>query len=248
MPDAIALFSLRLIVGMAFVCLALARPGFGVVSPFFRILMLLLLGLAVLGGLASAGGDQLAALLLAVACFVGSIFWLLERRTWGLYSLGVALMVGLYWMSRILYVQAANGTIPLPVLIVATLASAATLGTALCGMLLGHRYLTAPGMPLAPLFLANQLLGAAAVVRLIVSLAALAWFHAALTQPTWWIWLSLRWLAGIAGPLAVWFMVRKILVFRNTQSATGVLFVGVILTFIGELTGDLLFRTLGAPF
>jgi hypothetical protein len=43
-------------------------------------------------------------------------------------------------------------------------------------------------------------------------------------------------------------MVHRILSYRNTQSATGVLFVAVILTFIGELTGDLLLRTVRIPF
>jgi hypothetical protein len=62
------------------------------------------------------------------------------------------------------------------------------------------------------------------------------------------IWLALRWLAGIVGPFVVWHMVRRILAFRNTQSATGVLFVGVVLTFIGELMGDVLFRLVGVPF
>jgi hypothetical protein len=51
----------------------------------------------------------------------------------------------------------------------------------------------------------------------------------------------------VAGPLAVWLMVRQILKYRNTQAATGVLFVGVILTFIGELTADLLFHELRVP-
>ena len=43
-------------------------------------------------------------------------------------------------------------------------------------------------------------------------------------------------------------MVLRILRYRNTQSATGVLFVGVILTFIGEATAALLYRELSIPF
>jgi hypothetical protein len=129
-----------------------------------------------------------------------------------------------------------------------SLASAGTLGAAMTGMLLGHRYLTAPGMPLAPLIWLNAGLGLASVFRCLVSLAALATEIGVLTEPTYWIWLALRWLAGILGPMAACVMVQRILRYRNTQAATGVLFVAVILTFIGELTADLLQRALGVPF
>lgn len=116
------------------------------------------------------------------------------------------------------------------------------------GMLLGHRYLTAPGMPLAPLIWLNAGLGLASVFRCLVSFAALGMEIRVLTEPTYWIWLALRWLAGILGPMAACIMVHRILRYRNTQAATGVLFVAVILTFIGELTADLLQRALGVPF
>jgi hypothetical protein len=103
-------------------------------------------------------------------------------------------------------------------------------------------------MPLAPLHWINSAVGATSLLRLAASIAALVMGGSALTQTTYLVWLALRWLAGIAGPLAVWSMVRRILVYKNTQSATGVLFVGVILTFIGELTADVLFSAVGVPF
>jgi len=115
-------------------------------------------------------------------------------------------------------------------------------------MLLGHRYLTAPGMPLAPLIQVNACLGMASILRFLVSTICLAWAFGTITQSVFWIWLALRWLAGIFGPMAVCVMVHRILHYRNTQAATGVLFVGVILTFIGELTADLLQRALATPF
>jgi hypothetical protein len=74
---------------------------------------------------------------------------------------------------------------------------------------------------------------------------SLAW--GSLGGSTHWMWLSLRWSAGVIGPLVVAWMVWRILQYRNTQSATGVLFVGVILTFIGEMTGSLLFGALSMP-
>jgi hypothetical protein len=63
-----------------------------------------------------------------------------------------------------------------------------------------------------------------------------------------WTWFTLRWLAGIVGPLAISFMAIQILRYRNTQAATGVLFAGVILTFIGEMSAALLYSELRVPF
>ena len=57
----------------------------------------------------------------------------------------------------------------------------------------------------------------------------------------------LRWLAGILGPLVISIMAVRILRYRNTQAATGVLFAGVILTFIGEMSAALLYSELHVP-
>ena len=52
--------------------------------------------------------------------------------------------------------------------------------------------------------------------------------------------LALRWLAGILGVLIMAIMTWQTLKIPNTQSATGILYAGVILTFIGELVSQLL--------
>ena len=54
----------------------------------------------------------------------------------------------------------------------------------------------------------------------------------------------MRWLAGLLGPLVIACMADRILRYRNTQAATGVLFAGVILTFIGEMSAALLYTEL----
>jgi hypothetical protein len=122
------------------------------------------------------------------------------------------------------------------------------LGGAVTGMLLGHWYLTAPTMSIDPLRRITVYYGIAGVVRLVLSAVALWLGWQALSGSTQLVWLALRWLAGILGPLLVAWMVLRILRYRNTQSATGVLFVGVILTFIGEATAALLYRELSIPF
>ena len=102
-------------------------------------------------------------------------------------------------------------------------------------------------MSLLPLNRLNDYVGVAAVLRGLLAGAVLAMAWTQLSSSTHLTWLTLRWLAGIGGPLIVWAMVRQILRFRNTQAATGVLFAGVILTFIGELTANLLFLELHQP-
>jgi hypothetical protein len=240
MPDAIAYFALRLILGMALMLCLMPRRQ--VASAFFRIMMLLLMGLAVVMALAGTGSSTMA-VLLALAAFMGSVFWTLERRQSGTVALGLVLALALAAAGQVLLQQNVSGRSGW-LAAASALASAGTLGAAMTGMLLGHRYLTAPGMPLEPLARMNNLLGVSALARLALSAVALpmAWPDAG--NATLITWLALRWLAGIAGPLAVWFLVRKILLYRNTQSATGVLFVGVILVFIGELSADLASQTL----
>jgi hypothetical protein len=56
----------------------------------------------------------------------------------------------------------------------------------------------------------------------------------------WMLFVSLRWLAGLAGVLLMAWLTWQTLKIPNTQSATGILYAGVILAFIGELTSQLL--------
>ena len=248
MQDAVALFAIRLLCGTGMMLCLMPRRD--VTSAFFRIMLLFQLGLGVLFGLAAAGSKWPAVVLCGIA-FCGSVAWLLERRRAGTISLALVLGISLAELGLLV----GGGRAPSSELLgkdwlalCSSLTSAATLGAALTGMLLGHRYLTAPGMPLLPLARLNLYLSVAAVLRLVVSAWALALGLEAISNVTYSTWLALRWLAGIAGPLAATWMVARILRYKNTQAATGVLFVAVILTFIGELTADLLDRVTGIPF
>jgi hypothetical protein len=87
----------------------------------------------------------------------------------------------------------------------------------------------------------------ALLVRL--AFAAYGWVHAgtAIQGSLIWTWLALRWLAGIIAPLVLAVMTQRILRYRNTQAATGVLFAGVILVFLGEMSAELLSAELRQP-
>ena len=256
----IAQFALRLIVGMSLMWLLMPRRD--VTSGFFRIQMLVTLGLAVLAALTAGmdSGETIAKSLIAlpsltrwlcvgvaVASFAGSVMWTLERRVFGMVW-GIAV----FGQSVAALLLAA----PMPesftgsswLLGLSEFSAATMVGGFVAAMLLGHWYLTAPTMTIRPLSRLNLFLAAFCGLRLLLSVVAMGIESGLLETQTHWLWLTLRWVAGIIGPGILIFMVHRILRYRNTQSATGVLFTGVILTFIGELSATLLMRELGLPF
>lgn len=263
-------FAIRLIFGMSLVWCVMPRSE--VTSGFFRIQNLVTLGLSVLAFMAigpapvtegvepvmSASVVRGLSIGLAVMSFLGSVMWTLERRAAGTrFAFGIA---AVSLITVVLSSVSADGLLTLKGTLTwwSELAIAAVSGTTVGGMLLGHWYLTTPAMSTTPLNRVNWFLGCVAIDRLILAGIALWMFWpfassgtdsvgATSWTSTHTIWLMLEWLGGILGPLAVSFMVVRILRYNNTQSATGVLFVGVILAFIGEMTGALLRHELQLP-
>lgn len=261
----IAQFALRLICGMSLMWALMPRRQ--VTSGFFRIQMLVVMGLAVLAAL-MGGAEPIAHRLVAseivqVVCwfiafagFVGSVAWTLERRLLGT-SIGVQVLAT---SAGVLVLQSLNRTFPTQDIAwffsLSELSAAGVLGGTVVGMLLGHWYLTSPTMSIDPLLRVNKFLGIASVVRLLISAVALLllWngaFDQSQGTSRWMMmpkmWLSLRWLAGVIGPLVVSVMVWRIMKYRNTQAATGVLFVGVILAFMGDMMAALLLSETMVP-
>jgi len=148
----------------------------------------------------------------------------------------------------------------LPLLDLALLASALLLGWSLVSMLLGHWYLIAPRLTFRHLIVFCWVL--LAIVGLRIALIA-ASVTAALTaassggDPTAWellagfsgqgmfFWFRLLW--GLAIPLALAAMSLHCARHGSNQSATGILYVLVVGTFIGEITGFYLTLTTGVP-
>lgn len=247
-------FALRLIFGMSLTWCLLPRRE--VTSGFYRIQMLVTLGLSVLTALTLShlnreGGPVLTstgfyALVIATAIgsFLGSVMWTLERRAAGLrYAVAVLLgsAGGLFLAAR-----GQESLVPSWFEIASQLSGGWLIGGAISTMLLGHWYLTATGMALKPLQQFNAGLLVAIVLRIVLAGAVFAWapWPPETTQK---IWLCLRW-AGLIGPLILTLMVFRVLRYRNTQSATGVLYAVDILIFLGEATAALLARDLNAPY
>ena len=123
----------------------------------------------------------------------------------------------------------------------ADLTSAAVLGTAMTAMLIGHSYLIAPGMSLVPLFRLLAAVAGALLLRAVVEGYELWNWTAAQSfgnlERDALLWLPVRWVVGLLGPLVLAGMAWQTARIRSTQSATGILYVVVICCFIGELTG-----------
>ena len=116
------------------------------------------------------------------------------------------------------------------------------LGSVLTAMLLGHWYLNTPSMQLAPLKRLLLLVFAALALRMLTNGSSL--FLELGQADSWgvrtWSIISFRWLAGLVGTLVLTILTWQTLKIPNTQSATGILYAAVILTFLGELVSQLL--------
>jgi hypothetical protein len=112
----------------------------------------------------------------------------------------------------------------------------------MAAMLLGHWYLNTPTMQLAPLRRLVLLAGGASLLRAGVCGIGLGLLiaSAGLPEHARQLFIALRWLGGLMGVLILAAMTWQTLKIPNTQSATGILYVAVIGTFLGELTSLLL--------
>ncbi len=247
-------FALRLTFGMTLMWLLMPRRD--VTAGFFKIQMRVVLGLCVLALLAFPTDTN--AILSTTTCrvlcgiaggvaYFGSVFWLYDWRraaTWAMAP--IALLTGSVLMVAYGY-PGGTGEQRVWLQPLSEFSSSALLGSTVVGMLLGHWYLTSPTMTIRPLSFLNHCVLGCAVLRLIVAAIGLWVGYGLLQTSTHSIWLGMRWAAAIACPIGVWFLVWRILKYKNTQSATGVLFAGVIVTFIGEMTAMLLSTEVSWP-
>jgi len=255
-------FVLRLAFGMAG-AMTLVSPR-QVTSGYYRNNLYVLLGLNVLVALVvgTAGATSLSIWLpvsAAVASYIGAACWLYEKPTPGMAALAFVAVADLFaaWLA----VPLAGATDPSSIAtaaggLVEGGASAAgliswldpptgglVLGSTMAAMLLGHWYLNAPGMALEPLRRLIVLMLVAVVLRALVcgwGLEEQLTHVGAPGKIGWSLFVGVRWLAGLIATALLAVMSWQTLKIPNTQSATGILYVAVITTFLGELASGLL--------
>ena len=245
----LATFCLRLACGLVLSLMVLAPAQ--VPSRFFRVQYLTALGLLAIAAffLRDLADVRLWLALGAgmLVTFTGSIIWHLDGHPGGRVMLilaNVALLAALVLGS-----QTARGEQDTAWLTVDDVASAAVLGAATSAMLMGHSYLIAPAMSLSPLYRLLGVLGVALVLRTGLACLGLYWWTERQTAGNLGteilLWLGVRWIIGLVGPLVLGWLAWETARMRSTQSATGILYVVVILGFLGELTSQLLLEKTG---
>lgn len=257
------LFALRLALGLMGSLLLLSPEQ---INPrFYRTHFLTAVGLAILAFsflIQGTGGMALPALG-AVLCFgiIGAISWSLEGapggRTLIVLTL-IALGLSIWWMpladrpvARHLLTPDQQWPQPPLRLLLNDLTSALFLGLVTTAMLMGHSYLIAPSMSMTPLM--RLLFGLFIAIGLRAIVAGIALWHWSeyhslfnLKDITV-LWLPIRWGPGLVGPAVLTFMAWRCGKIRSTQSATGIMYIAVVLCFLGELVAQLLLSETGYP-
>lgn len=129
--------------------------------------------------------------------------------------------------------------------VLAHFAGAGLFGATASAMVLGHWYLVDTALSIRPLAFACALFGGAALLRLGVTAASLLVGGSAelrvgaledLIYSTPALFFCFRAITGLLAPLVLAWLVRSTVRIRSTQSATGLLYVALILVLFGELT------------
>lgn len=244
----LAQFLLRLTFGLA-VGMAITSPRL-VSSGFFRNHLYVTLGLTTLAALALAQlstGAMWLAILAAALSYAGSVCWLYElpRAGRSMLWLVAACSLAAALVARQFHVAGGMLEVLQPM---SVMLSGLVLGLTVAAMLLGHWYLNAPGMELAPLRRLLVMAASAVTLQAVLSAAELVAASSADSGSlAWWLFVALRWSFGLVGALVLLWMAWETLKIPNTQSATGILYVAVIGVFVGELTAQLLSVGLAFP-
>lgn len=248
-------FVLRLSFGLAFsMGLTSSRQ---VTSGYFRNHAYVLLGLNVLATLVALADRQqfplwppLTAAILSYLC---AAVWLYEKPLAGkvlLFAVAAASLFGTWATNgaETATLTSQQSTAVQLLWRLDPLTGGLLLGSTIAAMFLGHWYLNTPTMELAPLRKLVVLMAIAVAVRAVVCGVGLT---LQLTGPglttTELLMTFLRWAAGIVGVVVLAVMTWQTLKIPNTQSATGILYVAVIATFLGELTAQLLSASTAYP-
>jgi hypothetical protein len=205
------------------------------------------------GGAGAPGAESYRLVFILTAAFLCATVVYNRSRHFGWKRLGsaglaVALAAG---------VGASLAASPGPLFTLADLTSALLLGAAASAMILGHYYLVVLDLPIAALRRLTVLLIIGLVLRgLVVGIALASPVHAgfeearAIAVGLWspdGIFVWMRVLFGLVGPLSLVYFIWKTVEIRSTQSATGILYVQLFLVLAGELLATYLRVAAGFP-
>ncbi len=243
------------------VLLSLAFVGRAPLGPFFHRVMgtaalvplLAATALPLTEGQMAWSAPQVLLTALAVALYPGYSGPLrsARRRTMlhaALIACGLALVLAMRGAVLL------AGGLELAVASLSALATGCVAGSVGLSMVLGHWYLTIPDLEVRHLQRLNRVT-IAAMLASIAALAAtcylfrepLAGSLTPLFEPRGLFHLGTRVSVGLLAPLVFAWMVASSLVYRNTRSATGILYASTVLVLIGTAVSISLQDTYGIP-
>jgi hypothetical protein len=195
-------------------------------------------------GAGAPGGEAYPTLLAAGGVFLAAC--IVYNRAWHLgWRAPRGPVLALALASGLVAVLAATPPRARALVAAADLTSVVLLGAAAAAMILGHYYLVVLDLPISALRRLTVLLIVGLLVRAVVVGIALAVGDAgayqdlrAVAEGLWspdgvFVWMRL--LFGLAGPLSLIWFIWKTVEIRSTQSATGILYVQLFLVLSGEL-------------
>jgi hypothetical protein len=243
------LFS-QLSVGGVVLLAAIATRQLGL--SFFRLngmIFFILFGLAVpgvpTGGTGGPWSQVVIGLTLAyaVTLFIYVVlFWIRKEYhpvawLYGAAVLGLALIAS----SGALYAERAGAAAFASGIPVSFLFSTLVLGSSMLGMLLGHRYLTSPNLPMSHLNLlawiflvAIVLQGALTALTFVFGLPADVAGGALRLETVLGLFLWIRVAVGILVPLVLAVMILNTIRYKANMSATGLLYIAALMVLAGE--------------
>lgn len=171
--------------------------------------------------------------------------WRQTQRVFAVFAAVWAVETGVFFLHR-------DRTHLLKVEFLSLAGVAAMCGLALMDMLLGHAYLTAAKMTIAPFLRMNRALIVVLIVRTICAVVIAHFVNQARPVEKLWgiygLYIGTRWFVGLLVPAIFLYMAHDCIKRRSTQSATGILYVAGALIFIGEIVALHLVRETGLPF
>jgi protein NrfD len=222
---------------------ALKTVGIG----FYRLIasvFLVVLGIGLWAMPGEMGWTPIPFFLFAGLLFIYNLYLWVDGAAPGIPFLRATATVGVIavLLSALRYVDPAALPIRAALLAASFLLSSLVLGAGVLGMLLGHSYLTRPALSIVPLKRLSTLF-----LRLVLAEAFLSLFNllAIPHNDRFWgalllsnfegLYLWIRLLIGIAGPVLLAWMVIQTVAERATMSATGLLYIAMVMVMVGEV-------------
>jgi hypothetical protein len=178
----------------------------------------------------------------------------LKGRRWAVGLVCSLLFTAAALVATVARASALEGTGEILLGSLTAMATGAVAGSVSLAMVLGHWYLTIPTLDIAHLRRLNRLTAISMLACLVLLAASCVVFRGRLDAaetPLFGPWglfhLGTRLAVGIALPLAFAWMTAGSLDFKNTRSATGILYASTILVLIGTAVSVSLQGSYGIP-